>query len=260
MPALAWRRVGLVPRCLAAVNEIFRTQAVIFLVDLKVQRRRVIKGNVNVQAQQVSDAKEDRPLDRVLVRLQEIHRPVQVLQRQRLRAGDPDVLAQPLLVAVQLRTRCQRPVGHHREQRTLDIEAQPPRRCLLVDDFANTQPLPQRFKRIDIPIGPGADQAPSAVLGDDSLGRAAAQNTLGEPAQALDDRLIIGTPTVAHNAGLGAALLSVPDILGQLQVGDHAAVGALLLRFAQIHVPNAIDRIALSSRHTGLSMYLGILV
>ncbi|MBK7237581.1 MAG: hypothetical protein IPI02_18885 [Sterolibacteriaceae bacterium] len=241
------------------MNEIFRTQAVIFLVDLKVQRRRVIKkGNVNVEAQQVSDAKEDRPLDGLLVRLQEIHRPVQVLQRQCLRAGDPDVLAQPLLVAVQLGTGCQRPVGHHREQRPLDIEAQPPRPRLLVDDLANAQPLPQRLQRIDVAIGPSADQAPVAVFGHDSLGRAAAQDALGEPAQPLDDCLVIGTPTVVQNAGLGAALISVPDILGQLQVADHATVGALLLGFAQIHVTNVIDGIALPSRHTGLSMYLGI--
>ncbi|MBK7237585.1 MAG: hypothetical protein IPI02_18910 [Sterolibacteriaceae bacterium] len=185
------------------MNEIFRTQAVIFLVDLKVQRRSVIKGNVNVEAQQVSDAKEDRPLDGLLVRLQEIHRPVQVLQRQRLRAGDPDVLAQPLLVAVQLRTPCQRPVGHHREQRALDIEAQPPRRRLLGEDLADAQPLPQRFKRIDVAVGPGADQAPVAVLGDDSLGRAAAQNALGKSAQALCNGGIVGTPEVTQNAGLG---------------------------------------------------------
>ena len=164
------------------MNEILRSQAVIFLVDLEVERRGVKKDHVDVQAQQVSDAKEDRPLDGLLVRLQEIHRPVQVLQRQAFRAGDFDVLAQPLFVAVQLGTRCQRPVGHHREQRPLDLEAQPPRSRLLGDDLTDAQPLPQRLQGIDIAVRPGAYQAPAAVLGHDLLRRATAQNALGEPA------------------------------------------------------------------------------
>ena len=79
----------------------------------------------------------------------------------------------------------------------------------------------------------------------------AAQNALGQPTQPLGNRGIVGAPAIAQNAGLGAALLGVPDVLGQLQVGDHAAVGPLLLGFAQIHMPNAIDNIGLQSMHTG---------
>jgi hypothetical protein len=76
--------------------------------------------------------------------------------------------------------------------------------------------------------------------------------------QPLDHRLIVGAPAVAHDAGLGAALLGIPGVLGKLQVGHHTAVGAPLLGLTQIHVPNPRDRIPKQSSHCWESMYLGI--
>lgn len=89
---------------------------------------------------------------------------------------------------------------------------------------------------MNVAVGPRADQSPVAAIGDDLLGGSAAQDTLGQSTQAFDDGRIVGTATIPDDGGLRTALLGVPHVLGQLQVGDDTAVGPLLFALAQICV------------------------
>jgi len=256
MPALARCGVALVSGRPAAVHHLLGAGALILFVNLEVQRGGVVEDDLHIQAQEVGHPEEDLPFDRLLVRLQEVHRAVQVLQRQPLGAGDARVFLQPLFVAVELGGRRADAVGHHRKERPLDVKAQPPGAGLSVEDLSDTQALPQRLQHIEVAIGPSAHQAPVGAIGHDLLGRAAAQDTLCQPAQPLDDRFILGASTVAKDARLGAALLGIPGVLGKLKVGDDTAVGAFLLGLTQVHVPNARNCTPWLSRHSGQSMYL----
>jgi hypothetical protein len=65
-----------------------------------------------------------RLFDRFAPRLEHVHRPVQVLQRQLRRPVEMDLLLQPLGVVVQLRGRRQRAIGDHREQGAFHVEVE----------------------------------------------------------------------------------------------------------------------------------------
>jgi hypothetical protein len=53
--------------------------------------------------------------------------------------------------------------------------------------------------------------------------------------------------------------LRVPRALGQLQMGNHRAIGSLLMGFTQIHVREDKGRHTTLSRLILISMYLGFL-
>ncbi len=148
-------------------------QAAILLVDLEVQRRRIVEHDLDVEVQKIRHPEVVRLLDRFLVRLQEIHRPVQVLQLQRRRALEMNLFLEPLLVAVELRGRRARPVCHHRKQRPLDVEVELASTADLRDDFA-----PFRYYRaptaLMAPVG-GPEYEGVAALACDTCARSAAR-------------------------------------------------------------------------------------
>src|SRR5215469_15316501 len=116
---------------------------------------------------------------------------------------------------------------------------------------------PKCLRPIEIAVAIGLNEPPERVLGDDLLGGPRTHNTVRQPAQPLCGLALLGAAAVVDDLDLGTLALGVPEILGQLQVGEHRAVSALLPRFAQIHVSEytCIRRTdkALSSK----SMYLG---
>ena len=152
------------------------------LIDLEVQRGGVVEHQVHIEIEQVRDAKKEVLLDGCPVLLQKIHGPVQVMQLQLLRPRNPDLLPQPLLVAVQLRAPGAGPVGHHGEQRALQREIELARVERLGDDFGDPQPLPERLQHIEIAIGPGIDQPPARIQGHDLFRRTTLQDACGQAA------------------------------------------------------------------------------
>src|SRR5271166_2172455 len=66
--------------------------------------------------------------------------------------------------------------------------------------------------------------------------RAAAQDAAPQASQPLCRGGIIGAAAVVDDLDLRALLVGIPDVFGELQVGQDRAVGSLLPRFAQIHV------------------------
>jgi hypothetical protein len=113
-----------------------------------------------------------------------------------------DIFLEPLLVAVEFGDRGAGAIGHQGEQGAFDIEAEMTRPGLLANNGVDAELLPDGFEDVDVTVGPGADQAPVAAGAHDLFRRAAAQDALGQSAQALDHVGIVGAPTVMHDAGL----------------------------------------------------------
>jgi len=67
---------------------------------------------------------EDGLLDGILVGLQEIHGPVELVQLEFLSACNVDVFLEPLLMAVEFGDRSAGAVGYQGEQGAFDIEAE----------------------------------------------------------------------------------------------------------------------------------------
>jgi hypothetical protein len=168
----------------------------------------------------------------MLVRFQEVHGAVELVQLEILRSLDVRVFLAPLLMAVQLRGRRAGAVGDEGEQRPLDIESEVPRAGSLPHDGVDPQLLPEGFEDVEVAVGPGADRAPMATGADDLFPRAPAQDALGQPAQTLDDFRIVGSTAVMDDARLRSSLAGVPDVLRQLQLGHDAAVGPPLFALA----------------------------
>lgn len=98
--ALAQRRVLPPPRELVAAQG-----DPVLLVHLEVQAGRVVEDEVHVRLHEVGGAEEDLLLHLLLVRLEEVHRAVEVLQLERLLAGEEHLFPEPLLPAVELGVR-----------------------------------------------------------------------------------------------------------------------------------------------------------
>ena len=175
---------------------------------------------------------EDGLLDGFLVRLEEVHGAVELVQLQPLRPVDMRIFLEPLLMTVELRGRGAGAIGDQGEQGALNIESEMPRAGLLPHDGVNAELLPDGFEDVEVAVGPSADQAPVATGADDLFRRASAQDALGQPAQPLDDFWIVGAPAVMNDARLRPSLRGIPDILRQLQVGHDAAIRSPLFALA----------------------------
>ena len=180
-----------------------------------------------------------------------------MLEFEPLCALDTNVLPEPLLVAIELRGGGKRAVGHHRKQRPLDVELEPPAAEYLTDHLAHAEAAPEVLQHIEIPVAVGLDELPDRVLSDDFLGGATAENAVRKPPQPLGRLAILGAATVVDDLDLRALVLRVPEVLGQLQVGEHRAVSALLPRFAQIHVSNDTRVLCSNKALSHQPMYLG---
>ena len=107
-------------------------------------------------------------------------------------------------------------IGHQCEQRPLHLEAKAPAVRLRTHDDIDPEPLPHRLKCVHRRRA-RAHQPPARIVGHDGLGRAAAQDALGQTAQPLDDLRIVGTAAVEHDLRLRAPLRRIPHVLGQLR-------------------------------------------
>ena len=236
-------RVTALARCCIALGAGGRTPThlpitvpFVFFVDLEVQRGGVVEDEFDVEVEPIGRAEVDRLLERILVRFEEVHGPIQVLESEPLGALDTHLLGQPLLVAVELRDGCANPVGHHREQGPLDREPELAPSHHLGDRLGNPESTPQRLQHVDLAVGPGIDEPPARILGDDVLGRTTAQDTVCKSAKAFGDGGIIGPPEAVHDLYPRALLVRIPDVLGELEVLEGGTVGTFLSRGAQVHV------------------------
>ena len=103
---------------------------------------------------------------------------------------------------------------------------------------------PQVFQNIDVAVGPGVDHAQRGIVGDEFLGRATLEDAAGQTAQPFGGFGVVATSAVMDDANARAFLDGVPDVLGDLQVAQHGAVGALLVGLAQVHVSNSTRTVA----------------
>ena len=86
------------------------------------QGRRVVEDELDIEVKQIGEAIVDGLFNALLVRLQEIHRAIEVMQREPLAALDTHLLGQPLLVAGKLRGRRTGSIGHQRPlQREVEL-------------------------------------------------------------------------------------------------------------------------------------------
>src|SRR5262249_36506076 len=113
--------------------------------------------------------------------LEEIHRPIEVLELERLGALDTNVLPEPLLVTVKLGRWSQRPVGHHGEQRSLDVEPEVPPAQHFADHPVYAEAAPELLQHIEIPVAIGLDEPPERVLGDDRRNRSVVSPSSARP-------------------------------------------------------------------------------
>ena len=210
----------------------------VLVIDLEVQRGGVVEDQLHIRIQQIRHAVVDRLFDRPVVIRQEIHGPIQVVQLQRFGAGDLHVLAKPLFVAIQLRGRGAGPVGHHGEQGALDGKVELALTDHVSNDLVDAEMPPDRLQHIDIAIGPRIEEPPVRLRSDDVLGAAAPQDAVGEAFEPFGDGRIVGASAVVDDPGLGTFLFGVPDVLGDLEVGEGGAVGAFLSGQSQVHVPD----------------------
>ena len=188
VPALPRCGVGLLAGRLAAADVAILVATVLVVVYVEIE--------------QVGHPVEDGLLDGVLVRFQEVHGAIELVQFQGLRPVDMRVFLEPLFMAVEFRGRGTGAVGNQCKQCALGIKSELPRTGLLSNHGVDAQLLPERFEDIWVTIGPGADQAPVAAGADNLFRRASAQDALGQAAQPLDNVRIVGAPTVMNDARL----------------------------------------------------------
>ena len=122
-PALAQCPIGFLASKRAAVYFIVGTDSVIEPSISKKHRGGVVEDDRDIQDQQIRHAAVTRLLDRLLVRLDKIHGPEEVLELQRVRALDTDILCEPPFVAAGLEDGGGA-IRHQRKQRPLDIEVE----------------------------------------------------------------------------------------------------------------------------------------
>jgi hypothetical protein len=81
------------------------------VINLPVEGGRIPKDQVHIRVEQIGGPKEDLLFERLAMAQQAIHGAREVLQRQGVRFGPIDVVAQPLRIAGQLGPRTGQSVG-----------------------------------------------------------------------------------------------------------------------------------------------------
>ena len=206
----------------------------VLLVDLEVEARGVVEDQVDIGGEQVGHPEVDRLLHLRLVRLQQVHRRVEMVQREPLVAGEEDLLAQPLLMAVELRVRPQGPVGDHREQGPLEGLPIPALRRLRGDHLVETELAPQALQHVHAAVRLGVEDPDVRIGGHRVLRGYDAEDAAGEAAQRGGVELI-GATEVVDDPRDRTAFHGIPDVLGELVVLDDRAVGVAAPRRSQVH-------------------------
>src|SRR5262245_21824248 len=180
-----------------------------------------------------------------------------MMQIERVRSRNADILTQPLFITVEFRTGRTSPVGHHRKESSFDREIEFAALELLRDDVSETQSLPQCFQDVEWAIGPSIDQAPLGGVLHNLLGITLFEDTAGEVSQTLRCFGILGAAACVENADLRALFVRIPHALGQLQMRDEGTIGAFLTGFTQVHVRKDKESKPHMSSVIYKSMYLG---
>ncbi len=155
-----------------------------------------------------------------------------------------------------LRRRRTGAIGDHGEECALDAELELAVVEKLADELRQSDPPPQMFQDIDVAVGPSVDHAQRRVVGDELFGRAAFEDAAREAAKPFGGLGVVAASTVMEDANARALFDRVPDVLGNLEMAQHGAVGALLVGLAQVHVYNDARTLHVSQALLPLCMYL----
>src|SRR5262245_61473905 len=207
--------------------------------------------------EQIREAKIQGLLNPFLVGFEQIHGAVEMVQIERVRALNADVLTQPLLITVEFGAGCTGAVGHHGKKGAFDSEVAFAALELVRDDGGEAQALPQRFQDIERAIGPGIDQAPLGGVLHNRFGITFFEDTASELSQAFHRLGILSTAAIEENADLRALFMRIPHALDQLQMRDGGAISAFLTGFTQVHVRENKEAKSPMSSQIYKSMYLG---
>ena len=210
----------------------------VLLVDLEVERRRVIEDEVDVDVEQVRHAEVDGLLDGRLVRLEDIHRPVQMVEIEPGPVREEHLALQPLLPTRELGGGPQTAVGHHGEERALEPLPRRAAAQVFGQHGRDAQLLPQRLKDVDAAVRPAIEQAEVQIGGRFGGRRRAFPDDARDAAgQALEHGAVerVGPAEVVDHLRDGAALGGVPDVLGELVVLDDGAVSVAPACGPQVH-------------------------
>src|SRR5215471_313665 len=256
-PPLAWCLIGLGTCRYAAFHQVVITIALIHLVDFKMQGGGVVEDQLHIQVEQIGEAEIQRLLNIFLVSFKHIHGAVEMVQIERVRSCNTDVLTQPLLITVELGAGRTGSVGYHGKERPFDREIEFAALELLRDDIGEAQALPQRFQDVEWAVGPGINQAPLGGVLHNLVGITFFKDTAGEVAQTLCCLGVLSAAAIVEHADLRALFVRIPHALDQLKMGDEGAISTFLTGFTHIHVRKDKEVHSFMSSQTCKSMYLG---
>ena len=119
-PPFARRLIGLGTCRHAAFHQIVIAIALIHLVDFKMQGGGIVEDQLHIQVEQIGEAEIQRLLNLFFMSFKHIHGAVEMVQIERVRSFNTDVLTQPLLITVELGAGRTGSVGHHGKERAFD--------------------------------------------------------------------------------------------------------------------------------------------
>jgi hypothetical protein len=183
-----------------------------------------------------------------------IHGAVEMMQIERVRALNTDVLTQPLLITVKLGAGGPGAVGDQGKERAFDGAVEFAALELLRDDVGEAQALPQRFQDVKRAIGPGIDHAPLGGGLPKRCGITSCEDTASELSQAFRRLGSLSAAARVENADLRAFFMRIPHALDQLKRRDEGAISTFLTGFTHRHVRKGKEVQSLMSRQTCKSM------
>src|SRR5215216_3354304 len=188
---------------------------------------------------------------------QYIHGAVEMMEIERVRALNADILTQPWLIAGELGAGRTGSVGHHGKESPFDREIEFAALELLGEDVGEAQALPQRFQDVERAIGPGIDQAPRGGVLHHRFGITFFEDTASKVSQAFRRFGILSSAAIVENADLRALFVRIPHALDQLQMRNEGAISTFLTGFTHVHVRKDKEATSLMSSQISTSMYLG---
>jgi hypothetical protein len=140
-----------------------------------------------------------------------------------------NVFSHPSLITSQFRAGSQTPVGHHGKNGSLQRSGS----VLGLDNLADSQVLPDFPYDIEGAVLPGIFKLPS-FLHAHPIFRRLSPDASDKLPEAVNGP-VIGTAQGADDMHPGPSFIFIPDIFGDLEVGDGSPVGVVAGDFAEIH-------------------------